>query len=191
MGRLVDPAQAQSLLRHVSETGANCPGCRHGPACLGGWQTPGLGCCQAWPAVLHPGGPALGARGPEPWGQICSPRPLYPLRSIGYGKGRVPASVCPFLFPTGQAQEMLQPEVSCGHPKARVPLTRQSLPDPGPMSGCLQVSHTWAWVGTLWVPLRAEMMMPLLTEPLLVLPLVPRHMLNCRPKDSSLPPTPF
>lgn len=72
-----------------------------------------------------------------------------------------------------------------------VPLTCQSLPDPGPMSGCLQVSHTWGWVGTLWVPLRAEMMMLLLTEPLLLLPLLPHHMLNCRPKDSSLPPTPF
>lgn len=87
MGRRVGPTWALNLLRHVSETGTSCPGRRHSPACLEGWQTPGLGCCQAWPAVLSPGGPTLGARGPGPQGQAYSTRPLHLLCSIGHRRG--------------------------------------------------------------------------------------------------------
>lgn len=97
MGRRAGPTWALSLLRHVSETGASCPGCRHSPACLRGWQTPGLGCCQAWPAVLSPGRPTLGARGPGPQGQACGTRPSCTLCSTGHKRG-----VCWLLLPQEQ-----------------------------------------------------------------------------------------
>lgn len=118
MGRRVDRTRTRSLLRHVSETGASRPGCRHSPACLGGWQTPGLGYCQAWLAGAGSCGVRAAAQTPG-------------THSAASGTGR---GVCPLLsactHPCPLNRHGRRSSLRSG---AWVPPTRQSLPDPGPV----------------------------------------------------------
>lgn len=141
MGRRADPAWALSLLRHVSETGASRPGCRHSPACLGGlansWAglLPGLAgsslaqAGQHWEGLgVSPGVPNLQCWAQE-WGALAC---LYEPILCWPSTHPFPAVRC----------SSLRSDVVTQMP--RVPPTRLSLLDPGP--GCEQalpgVVHT-------------------------------------------------
>lgn len=168
----MDPTRTQSLLRHVSETGASRPGCRHSLACLGGWQTPGLGYCQAQPA-------GVGSCGVRATAQTLGTH----SEASGAGRGMCPLlSACTHPCPVNSHGRRFSLRSGAWVPPACQSCLTQGLCVSRCPQVCPMLRGGWGHSGSL----RAEMTTFLLTESLLLLP-TPHHMLKCRPKDSSLP----